>query len=86
MQLSNFFLLIPVVLAGCAGEPYRMEDSDPAADMEMELPASPSVDSEIRQQQLQERGVSYGEIYKDAEENAPNLGPNAPGYVPPLPD
>jgi len=86
MRIANLLLLIPVVLTACAEQVYITEEVDPAADAAMDVPASPSVDSQIREQQLQERGLDYGEMYKDVEENAPNLGPNAPGYVPPPPD
>lgn len=85
MRLVNLVVLAPLVLAGCADQSYVIEESVPA-DADMDLPASPSVDSQIVDQELQERGVDYREVYKEAEEDAPNLGPNAPGYVPPPPD
>jgi len=85
MRLVNLVVLVPLVLAGCADQSYVIEESAPA-DTDMDLPASPSVDSQIVDQEVQERGVDYREVYKEAEEDAPNLGPNAPGYVPPPPD
>jgi len=74
-------MLAGLLSTGCAG-PYTVEEENVQDGM---VVGSETVEMDDGQEQVLDReGYIPDSPYQDALENDVNLGPNAPGYIPPL--
>lgn len=78
------FLLLGLFVTGCSG-PYTLEE-----DYVQDGVAVGSEEIEVddgKEKKLNEQGYLPNSRYQEAlEDGDVNLGPNAPGYIPPPPD
>jgi hypothetical protein len=75
--------LAGLLSTGCGG-PYTVEEENIQDGM---VTGSETVEMDDGQEQVLDReGYMPESPYEEAIKNDENLGPNAPGYIPPLPD